>query len=187
MLDDPDHTAVLQPAQDRAAERGDAHRLAAQGSVADHVARTGLAHIEQRQAIDADADFGQHRRERHRIEPRRLDRAGGRAFIERIERRAAREIGPFGRFHPRDAPALLVDQDRQIVAPVEIAQFVGELAQLFAIFDVAAEQDISRRVAVAKESAFITGQGQTRKAENGRDHASTSTGQRPLKRRPTSP
>src|SRR3546814_21197125 len=71
----------------------------------------------------------------------RSDRARRRTFIERVERRAARKSGPFGRLHPRDAPALLVDQDRQLRPPVEAALLVGQAANMLAIFVVAAEHD----------------------------------------------
>jgi hypothetical protein len=47
--------------------------------------RAGLAHIEQRQAIDADARFGQIHAQRLGIGPRGLDRAGGRHVVKPVE------------------------------------------------------------------------------------------------------
>ena len=46
MFDDADDTAVLQSAEDRTAQRRDAHRFAAERAVADHVARTRLANVQ---------------------------------------------------------------------------------------------------------------------------------------------
>src|SRR3546814_11276395 len=70
------------------------------------------------------------------VEPRRLDRARGRAVIQGIERRTAREKRPFGRFHARNAAAFLIDQDRQVGPAVEIAKLVGEAPQLLAVLDI---------------------------------------------------
>src|SRR3546814_3180921 len=79
------------------------------------------------------------------MEPRRLDRARRRALIQRVEGGTARKIGPFGRFHARDAPAFLIDQDRQVGTAVEAAQIVRQPPQLGAILDIAAEEDIACR------------------------------------------
>src|SRR3546814_8755130 len=109
------------------------------------------------------------------MEPRRLDRARRRALIQRVEGGTARKIGPFGRFHARDAPAFLIDQDRQVGTAVEAAQIVRQPPQLGAILDIAAEEDIACGVAVAEESVLVVGQGQAREAENrGRSEEHTS-------------
>ncbi len=185
MLDDADDAARLQSAEDRAAKRGDAHRFAAERAIADDIAGPRLADVEQRQAVDGNAHLGKHGSERHRVEPRRFDRAGGGAVIQGVERRAARERRPFRRLHPRHAPAFLIDQDRQVGAAVETTKLVGQAPQLVAIFDVAPEQNISCRVAVAEKGALIVGEGQARQAENSRYHRpSNSIGSRPLRQQP---
>src|SRR3546814_3991837 len=43
-------------------------------------------------------------------------------------------------------------------------------SQLLAVLDIAPEQDIARRVAVAKKCALVVGEGQARQAENSGYH-----------------
>src|SRR3546814_8622175 len=61
--------------------------FAAERAIADDVARARLADVQQRQAVDGDPHLGEHRGQRHRVEPRRLDRARGRAEIGRASGR----------------------------------------------------------------------------------------------------
>ena len=114
-------------------ERRDLHRFGAQSAVADDVGRARLADVEQRQSVDVDPALPKRQRYGPRVDPRRLDRRRRRHGIEPVERLRCRKGRPVGRLHPRDAPAFLVDQDRQIVAPRKLAQRIGELQQLFKI------------------------------------------------------
>jgi len=75
------------------------------------------------------------------------------------------------RLHPRNPAAFLVDGNQQAVAAVNGPQFVRQGAQLGAILHVAAEQDVTRRIGIAKEVTFAVSQGQPRKAENRGYHA----------------
>jgi hypothetical protein len=70
-------------------------------------------------AIDVDADFAQHRRQRPRVGTAPPSIAEDRRdVIERGRTPASPgKCGPFGRLHPRDAPALLIDQDRRSSRP----------------------------------------------------------------------
>ena len=97
------------PSSDRPAQRGDLHRIAAQRAVADHVVRARLADIEHGMVIDRDAHFGQIERQRFGIGARRLDRAGRSDVVKLGEGCPGGIGGPFGRLHPRDAAAFLVD------------------------------------------------------------------------------
>ena len=121
-------------------------------------------------AIERDPRFGEVEPERLGIGARRLDRARRREAIERIERRPRRIGRPFGRFHPRDPPAFLVDAHQQLLAPVERAQLVGQRAKLRAGIDIAAEEDVARRIALAKERLLFGGKRFPAESENGRCH-----------------
>src|SRR3546814_20971981 len=68
-----------------------------------------------------------------------------------------------------------LDQNREILAAVEATKIVGQSPKLFAIFDIATEENIARGVAVAEEGAFVVGQKQAVQAKNSGYHrASTS-------------
>ncbi len=166
VLDAAGHPGARQPVEHRACQRRDLHRLAAERAVADHVVRARLAYVEQRGVIDRDPDFGEIVPERFGIGPRRLDRARRRHLPQPGERLAGRERFPFGRLHPRDPPAFLVDRHQQPLAPVDRAQLVGQRAQLRAVLDVAPEQDVAGRVGFAEESALVVGQRRTGQAED---------------------
>ena len=77
-------------------------------------------HVEHRRTVDVDPDGPQLRRDQPVAQPHRRDppRAVGKplAFVERRQ-----PLPPGRRPQPRDAPALLVDQDRR-VAPDRVAQ-----------------------------------------------------------------
>ena len=71
-------------------------------------------------------------------------------------------------------PAFLIDRDEQVLTPVERPQVVGQRPDLIAAGDIAAEQDVPRRVRVLEEGAFVRGQNQTGKAENRGNHATNA-------------
>src|SRR3546814_6652444 len=61
-----------------------------------------------------------------------------------------------------------------------MAERVGEEPQLLAVLGIAPEQEIARRVAVAKKCALVVGEGQARQAENSGYHRrSTSSAAAP--------
>ncbi len=170
VLDHAHHPGPRQAIERRAAQGCHALRFLAQGAIADHVVRAGLPHIEQRQAIHADASFGQIDAQGLRIGARRLDRARGRHVIEPVERLASGIGNPDRRLHPRDAATFLIDRDQQPVAPVQVTQRIGQLSQLFARFDIAAEQDVAGRIGVLEKGALVGGENGAGKAENGWKH-----------------
>ena len=105
----------------------------------------------------------------------RGDRAGWRDIVEPVEDRAGRKAGPDRGLHPRNAPALLIDHDEQVVTAMERSQIVGERAHLRPIDDIAFEQDVSRRLSLGKEGAFVRGEGFAGQAENDGFHARISS------------
>src|SRR5512146_1077186 len=74
VLDNADYACGGQAIENRAAERSDLHRLRAECAVADDVARTFLAYIEQRQRVYIDADVTKHQPDRAGVRACSLDR-----------------------------------------------------------------------------------------------------------------
>jgi hypothetical protein len=72
-----------------------------------------------------------------------------------VERFPARKSRPFGRSHPCDPAALLIDQDRDFVMPLEISQRIRQGAQLLPSLNISAEQDIARGRGIAEEVALV--------------------------------
>src|SRR3546814_4596314 len=81
-----------------------------------------------------------------------------------------RKDGPMRRLETGDAAALLVDQDRQVVATGKAAQIGRKRPQLRRIGDVSPEQDIARRVYGPEERPFRIRQRRAFKAEEQRSH-----------------
>ena len=148
------------PVERGAPERRDLHRLGAERPVADDVGRAGLADVEHRQAVDVHSDLGEQDRDRRSIGAGRLDRAHRRLLVKPGERLAGRESGPFGRPHAGDPAALLVDQDRKVVAAVEVPKLRGQRAQLLAELDVAPEDDVADGIGVAEKGPLVGGEGE---------------------------
>ena len=128
------------------------------GAVADHVVRARLLHVDQRRAIDVDAERRQLGADQLVIEEHRL------APVARTLGRQRAELGRRGRgapvrrlqaLHP---PALLVDQDRSLGMLDRRAQIVHQAAHLVRIGDVAREQDEAERLNVAEERALLARQ-----------------------------
>jgi hypothetical protein len=92
------------------------------------------------------------------ISAHRLDRRGWRGAIKVCELLGRGECRPFRRPHARDAPAFLIDQDRHVIAPTEIAQRVSQTQQLVLILAIAPEQDEARRLGVTEETALRVAQ-----------------------------
>jgi hypothetical protein len=166
VLHDPDDAALGQPLQHSPPQCRDAHRVRPVGATGHRLGRIGLRHIEQRRAVDGNADLAEHHPQRLPVRARRLDRGHRRTLIGGIEHRPRRKRRPFGRAHPRDAAALLVDQDRQIVATRQCAQRIRQRANLRAVDDVALEQDIARGLAVGEERALGGGKDGAGQAED---------------------
>ena len=78
-----------------------------------------------------------------------------------------------GRLQPRHAPALLVDQDRHVAAG-EVAQAVGQRAQLVRVDAVAFENDIPGGVGVAEQRALVVAERRAGDAEEQRGHCATT-------------
>src|SRR3546814_13634710 len=79
------------------------------------------------------------------------------------------------RLETGDAAALLVDQDRQVVATGKAAQIGRKRPQLRRIGDVSPEQDIARRVYGPEERPFRIRQRRAFKAEEQRSHQGAIT------------
>ena len=170
MLDYADHAAALQAVENGTAQGRNAHRFAAQGAVPDDIVGIRLADIEQRQAVDGDAHFAQADRNRLGVEACRLDRRCRSDIVKPVKDFPGRESGPDGFLHPRHPAAFLIDQYRQIVAAMDRPQFVGQSPELRLAFDIAAKNDIARRVAFAKKRLLVGGQAQTPDTKNRRCH-----------------
>ena len=170
MLHRAAHARPGQPVQHRPAQRRHAHRLRSQGPIADDIMRAGLAHVEQRQAIDGNAHFGQIEAQRFRIGARGLDGAGGCQIVKPVVDLARRESQPFRRTHPGDPPAFLIYADEQPIPPMDFPQAVGKRAKLRPVFDIATKQDIAGRIALAEKGPLISGQRGSGNAEYGRRH-----------------
>ena len=125
-------------------------------------------------AIDRDADLRQHQPQRMAVGARRLDPRHRRPFVQAIEVRSGRKGRPLRRAEPRDPPALLIDQDRHIVAALQFAQRVGQRAQLRPVLDIAAEQDVAGGADVAEEGRLHGRQYRAGQAEDHGLHAPAS-------------
>ena len=170
MFDRSRHPGPRQPIEHGPTDRGDPQRLVTIGAVTNYVMRAGLTDIEHRGVGAGDPDFGKIQAERFGIGARCLDRAGRGEIIEPVKRRSRRIGRPDRRFHPLDPPAFLIDRDQQLFAAVNRAQLIGQRAQLVAAFNIAAKDDVARRVCFPKERAFISAEDQTRQAKDCRCH-----------------
>ena len=129
-----------------------------------------LPHIEERQGIDIDPHIAQRHRNRLRIAPRRLDRAGRSNLIQPVKHRTRRKGRPERRLHPRNPSALLIDHDKDIVPAVQRTQCIGQRPKLVTAFHIALEDYVARRLGIAKQRAFVRGKRQARQAEDDRFH-----------------
>ena len=162
MFDDTDDAPQGKTIKNSTTQRSHAHRVAAQGAIANGGMRIGHADIKYGQAIDIDTDFSQRERNSLRIAARRLNRGDRGNVIQRVKRPASGKIRPDRRTHPRDTAALLVNQDGHIVAPMQRPQTIGQCTHLRAVFDIAFEQDIACWLDIAKQAFFVICQGQAR-------------------------
>ena len=117
----------------------------------------GGRHVEDRQAIDADADGAQVRRHQPRAQPHEP-----RLFVEveagePVESRGGRIFRPMRRPEPLHAPALLIDEHRRIGALDDVAKDAGETRDLRAIADIPPEQDQTPGTGAGDEAAFVAG------------------------------
>src|SRR5438445_13633543 len=65
---------------------------------------------------------------------------------------------PVRRAEARHSPALLIDQDRRVIAADRLAQRRDQFADLCGVAAVAAEEDEADRIGGAKEAAFFWAQ-----------------------------
>ena len=171
MLDHRHDSTLSKPIDHGPPQRRDAHRIAAIGPVTNRIMRIRAAHIEHRRAIHIDSDLGQRQRNRARIDPRGFHRRNRSALVQSIEFSSSRKIGPFGRSHPRDPPALLINQDRNIATARNCAQIIGQRAHLRPVHDVTFEQNIACRSSCGEKCPFFRGDAVAGKAENDGFHA----------------
>ncbi len=155
--------AGKQPIRRGTAERGDDLSVIAIGPIADDRVAARHRDIEDRQAIDIDAERSEiighdPRREAH--EPDLL-----------VERQAAFPELPRGwigppprRSKPLHAAALLIDENGWPVAAEAIGKGIDERFHLRSVFDVPLEENETEGLALAQEGAFVLAQHQTRAA-----------------------
>ena len=170
MLETADHAAARHPVERRAAQCRDRQGVGAQRPIADHVARFGAADVEWCVEIDRDAHFRKFARDGFGVQPRRFDRTRGGDVVEFGKRLASRIAIPFGRLHPRDTAAFLVDRDEGLLAPMNGFQLVGQGTHLLPVEAISCEQDIARRIGILEKGALLSGQARTGDTENGGCH-----------------
>ena len=170
VLDDTNHAASRQPVENCPPQRRHPRRIASQCPVTNRCMRLGHADVQQWQAIDIDADLSQYESNRFGIAPRRLYRGHRCDVVKRIERSTSRKLWPDRTTHPGNAAPLLIDRNQNIVAAMQFAQAIRQRADLLAVFDIAFEQDIARRLDIAKQAFLVIGKGEAGQAEDYRLH-----------------
>ena len=141
--------------QIRSAEAGDTARLIPIGSVADHRIRAGDRKIEHRRTIDGNPETAEVIGDQPGAEP-----GGCRGLRVRQQPEAAgRGIAtPLRRAEARHSSALLIDQDRRVIAADRLTQRSDEISDPRGIAAVAAEKDEANRISGTKEAAFFGAQ-----------------------------
>jgi hypothetical protein len=114
MLDHGQHATREKPLGGGTPERGDGSRIVRIGAVADDVVGAGNGHVEDRQAIHVDPDRPEIMGDQTRAKIRHVPlRAPG---IRSVVGAAGRVAAPMRRAHALHAPALLIDEDRHVLA-----------------------------------------------------------------------
>jgi hypothetical protein len=165
MLDNGKYATAEQPLAYGSTEASDTVPLASVSSVADHRIGSPNGKIEDRQAIDGNAEASEVVSHKSRGEPgrrrclriRQGSEAGGR-WVE----------APMRRAEPRDAAALLVDKDRRIITTDTFAQRGDQLTDLIGRAAVAPEQDEADWSGGRKEIAFESVQALAGTTQNNR-------------------
>ena len=103
----------------------------------------GLRHVEQRQAIDVDAQLGQVVRNQTGAEPRRRKTKHRIDIVQRAKHRSRRVDRPMRRSEALHPAALLVDQDRSLRITNRGPQFDNKLSDLSRSFNISFEEDKS--------------------------------------------
>jgi hypothetical protein len=143
-------------------------RVVAEGAVADDgVVLAGQTQVEDRRAVDRDAELGELASEELGIEPHRLDSLGAATARQLAETAGGRHGAPGRRLQPGDTAALLVDQHRRVGAADSVAQIVDQGPDLIRCLAVALEQDEAERVGFAEEHPLRVAQRRPGAAENG--------------------
>jgi hypothetical protein len=119
----------------------DERRIAAVGTVRDHLVRALARQVQDRQAIDVDAHGLQVLGDQARVEARRAARRLRVDGIERAEPYGGRCIAPLGRPQSLDPAAFLVDQHRRLRPADAGAQLGYQVPQLLGRPAVAREDD----------------------------------------------
>lgn len=129
-----------------AAELADQRRIAGKRSVADDAVGARDRYVEDRRAVDVDAEIAEFRRQKLSIEPNGLACSGKIALRQGAEYSRCRRRTPMGWCKPLDAPAFLIDQDWRIDSANRTAQLRRERPDLRGLDTVAGKQDKAERV-----------------------------------------
>jgi len=151
VLDDRQDSALEQSSTYGAGEARDAFRVAPVGALADHRIRPGYREIQYRQAVHGDPELRQVVGDQASAEAgRRL----GQRVRQRGEARSRWVAAPIRRTQPRHPAALLVDQNRCVVAVYTASKRADEIANLLGRAAIAPKQNKADRVGGGKETAF---------------------------------
>ena len=175
VLHDRQDTGVQHALGGGTAEHRHGERVPRVGAVADHVVCALDRHVEDRQAVDIDADGPEVLADEPSREP---DRGGaGFEIPDRGEARRGGILAPVRRPEPLHAAALLIDEDEGVVAPYRVPDVAGQRADLLRRFDVAAEQDDAERVGGPQEGALVVVKARPEAAaDEGTSHGKEVTG-----------
>ncbi len=136
------------------------------GAVADHRVGTVDRDVGERQAVDVDAE----RQEVGRDQPRaQAGTRKGRRRIDVVEAAiggSGRVDGPVGRPEPLHTAALLVNQNRHLVAADAGTGFADQPDHLLRGLDITLEEDQAPGGGVAQKSPLFRRQGRTGQAGN---------------------
>ena len=143
------------PSIELAAELGDERRIAREGAVADDVVAALDRYVEDRRAVDVDAEIAQLGGQQARIEAHRAARLGDRGARQRAERGGRRRLAPMRWLEARDPAALLVDQDRRAGPADRAAQLADQRAHLVGRLAIALEQDEAIGIGVAEKARLL--------------------------------
>ena len=175
VLHDRQHAGVQHALGGGAAQCRDGRRVARVGTIADDVVRPLGRHVEDRQAVDVDADGEQVFAHEPGDEPDRLG-----PLLQVVDRGVARGGGvaaPVRQPEPLHAAALLVDEDHRLVAAERRANVARQRVDLLPGVDVAAEENDAERVGVLQEGTLVR---RKRRAEAAADEGSHAARSAPI-------
>ena len=127
------------------------------GTVTNYVMSVGLRYVENREAIDVDADLVKisgHQAGKGSGQAGAAHGIGGENVAEPARRRIpAPVVGR--RAHALDPATLLIDENRSVAPADNLAKLADEAAQPVRRVDVTAEDNEAPRLAIAKEPRFL--------------------------------